>query len=831
MIDSYFVSYFSNQSSNYFKENKSYKFNVFLPHETFFPRELTQKKLIVGLKTLSFQFNNDVNNPSIIGLKSSLIDQANKTDDQILFMTQVNPTEKVQYFSVSRPVYFLTNRQSLASPSFEFTTYNSESGKFEALAANILREDITVHVQVEIKAVDTSMDLQHFNVLVSSSDKESAKMFPSNKPYDFTILKRFEFPENEKWVMGLKSLIIPGLIQNAELPDFGISYKLEMIPKDRQFYLPFVETYSGSLPQKHFESVDHFFTSLSEMLRKISIIHNAFKVENNNKLMVANPMYLVYKAGLLKRPPPPSPPPRQESDEEMQPGDIDLPPADADELGLDEEAEDNVEEMEPGDLPSPDADDELGLDEVMEAEDNVEEMEPGDIDLPPADADELGTDKDNNMEPEPESEEMEEATAEEDRNEIQKETLDRERNEILKDNKETPMDVIQNKTLKRTRSDDDNKSNKKKQAEDNERNEIQKDNNNKESGMEIVQDNKRDGEEESGMEIVQDNKRDREEEEDEGISSNKIQKEKSVNNERNVIQKNNNNEETGMEIVQDNKTPSKRVREEEEDSNNILPKEKEGEEGKKKPPRKKPRWRRRKQKDQNKERKTRSVEDTVDAGEQQQEQKWNNVLDYTMAKEILLNDVEFDHLNFPKDDFEPDPEIRFANEKVREVFQIQRLAQTKATHTFKLHFELSKMLAKMFGITEENRSIQVTDAELYTEHEKAYCQRTEETNLNFGIPQTILLNCDLIEESLVGNKKLPLLKHIFLGDKVLERDRQHQFNFNIDQWYEVKMKNTSRFNLRITDLLGNPVSLQEDQHKLSTIVELIFKKVNHGYNY
>ena len=831
MIDSYFVSYFSNQSSNYFKENKSYKFNVFLPHETFFPRELTQKKLIVGLKTLSFQFTNDVNNPSIIGLKSSLIDQANKTDDQILFMTQVNPTEKVQYFSVSRPVYFLTNRQSLASPSFEFTTYNSESGKFEALPANILREDITVHVQVEIKAVDTSMDLQHFNVLVSSSDKESAKMFPSNKPYDFTILKRFEFPENEKWVMGLKSLIIPGLIQNAELPDFGISYKLEMIPKDRQFYLPFVETYSGSLPQKHFESVDHFFTSLSEMLRKISIIHNAFKVENNNKLMVANPMYLVYKAGLLKRPPPPSPPPRQESDEEMEPGDIDLPPADADELGLDEEAEDNVEEMEPGDLPPPDVD-ELGLDEVMEAEDNVEEMEPGDIDLPPADADELGTDKDNNnMESESESEEMEATAEEEDRNEIQKETLDRERNEILKDNKETPMDVIQNKTLKRTRSDDDNKSNKKKQAEDNERNEIQKDNNNKESGMEIVQDNKRDGEEESGMEIVQDNKRDREEEKDEGISSNKIQKEKSVNNERNVIQKNNNNEETGMEIVQDNKTPSKRVREEEEDSNNILPKEKEGEEGKKKPPRKKPRWRKKKKKDENKERKTRSVEDTVDAGEQQQEQKWNNVLDYTMAKEILLNDVEFDHLNFPKDDFEPDPEIRFANEKVREVFQIQRLAQTKATHTFKLHFELSKMLAKMFGITEENRSIQVTDAELYTEHEKAYCQRTEETNFNFGIPQTILLNCDLIEESLVGNKKLPLLKHIFLGDKVLERDRQHQFNFNIDQWYEVKMKNTSRFNLRITDLLGNPVSLQEDQHKLSTIVELIFKKVNHGYNY
>ena len=94
--------------------------------------------------------------------------------------------------------------------------------------------------------------------------------------------------------MGLKSLIIPSLIQNAELPDFGISYRLEMIPKDRQFYLPFVETYSGSLPQKHFNSVEHFFACLSEMLKKISMIYNAFKVENNNKLKVAHPLYLVY---------------------------------------------------------------------------------------------------------------------------------------------------------------------------------------------------------------------------------------------------------------------------------------------------------------------------------------------------------------------------------------------------------------------------------------------------------------------------------------------------------------------------------------------------------
>merc|ERR1711978_460145 len=111
------------------------------------------------------------------------------------------------------------------------------------------------------------------------------------------------------------------------------------------------------------------------MLKKISMIYNAFKVENNNKLKVAHPLYLVYKASLLKRPPPPppSPPPSpqveirdmQESDEERDPGDIDLPSPDEHEL------------------------------EYM-VEDNVE-LEARDIDLPPPNTEELGLmDEDNN---------------------------------------------------------------------------------------------------------------------------------------------------------------------------------------------------------------------------------------------------------------------------------------------------------------------------------------------------------------------------------------------------------------------------------------------------
>merc|ERR1711873_79775 len=94
---------------------------------------------------------------------------------------------------------------------------------------------------------------------------------------------------------------------------------------------------------------------------------------------VAHPLYLVYKASLLKRPPPPppSPPPSpqveirnmQESDEERGPGDIELPPPNTEELGhMDEDNNNNY----------------------TEGEDNVE-MEAGDIELPSPDLEELAS--------------------------------------------------------------------------------------------------------------------------------------------------------------------------------------------------------------------------------------------------------------------------------------------------------------------------------------------------------------------------------------------------------------------------------------------------------
>ena len=195
----------------------------------------------------------------------------------------------------------------------------------------------------------------------------------------------------------------------------------------------------------------------------------------------------------------------------------------------------------------------------------------------------------------------------------------------------------------------------------------------------------------------------------------------------------------------------------------------------------------------------------------------------------MSEDIQSTSEDFPQDLFLIDEAITL-NQQARRDFKV-KLAQAKATHTFTLYFELSRMLAKMFGIDDENRIIKLSDADIWQKYNNNFCEPSQEINLNFAIPQTILLTCDLVEESLVGNQKIPLLKHIFLGDKVFIKDKQYQFEFNIDQWHEVKMKNTSRFNLSVTDLVGNQLSLQQSQRNLSTIVELIFKRVNHDYHY
>ena len=710
MSDVYFVSYLSNQSSHYFTDNKSCKFNVFLPDDSFFPRELTQKKVIVGLKSLSFQFTESARtNPSnIIGLKSSLIDhQANRSDDQIFFMTQVSPSETVQHFSVSRPLYFVSSRRRLASPSFEFTIFNPESGKFEPVASDLLREDTVVHVEVVIRAIDTSMKLDHFNLLVTSADKESRKMFPSNKPYDFTIVKRLEFPENEKWVMGLKSLIMPSLLQNAELPDFGIKYWMEMRPKDRDKHLPYVESFSGELQTKHFDNAEAFFTSLAELLRRISTIKNAFTVEEDtNTVKISDPAYLVYKASLLERP---QPPPPEEFLEDRYPD-------------AEKEKEGPLEDkqQQPDVAPAP-----IVEDAEMKEEIPLPELPPN-ISMESFDDDD---DEDN-----------------------------------------IPMHQDEYSTPKKRKKGDDD-----------------------------------------------DDDDDDELEEDAKVAK-KIEFEKEE-------------DETDGKIRKDPCTPRKNKKDPTDPLYN---------------PQREERRKKRREKACAEQLAAAAAaaaggegaiggEALYDSDEDLEEDSeikvekmgWGE--DYDLSRKILLQDG-FHQSTFPVTLF---PQTEEEEGLERSVWLARRveLAREKATHTFHLYLELSSMLAKMFGISEADRIIKLENDEIWSSYNVPFFNATLPPNLTLAVPQTILLQCDLVEDSLVGNQKLPMLKPIFLGKKVFERDTQHQFHFTIDQWHEIKMKNVSRFNLSVSDLLGNHLSVQESQRELTTIVELIFKRVDHDHHY
>ena len=713
MSDVYFVSYLSNQSSHYFTDNKSCKFNVFLPDDSFFPRELTQKKVIVGLKSLSFQFTESARtNPSnIIGLKSSLIDhQANRSDDQIFFMTQVSPSETVQHFSVSRPLYFVSSRRRLASPSFEFTIFNPESGKFEPVASDLLREDTVVHVEVVIRAIDTSMKLDHFNLLVTSADKESRKMFPSNKPYDFTIVKRLEFPENEKWVMGLKSLIMPSLLQNAELPDFGIKYWMEMRPKDRDKHLPYVESFSGELQTKHFDNAEAFFTSLAELLRRISTIKNAFTVEEDtNTVKISDPAYLVYKASLLERPQPPVV--KEEVEEFLEDRDR-YPDAEKEKEGPLEDKQQQpdvapapiVEDAEmKEEIPLPELPPNISMESFDDDEDNI-----------PMHQDEYSTPKKRKKGDDDDDDDDE---LEEDANVAKKIEFEKEEDQVdgkmrsdpctPRKNKKDPTDPLYNPQREERRK----KRREKACAEQ----------------LAAAAAAAAGGEGAIGGEALYDSDEDLEED-----SEIKVEK-----------------------------------------------------------------------------------------------MGWGE--DYDLSRKILLQDG-FHQSTFPVTLF---PQTEEEEGLERSVWLARRveLAREKATHTFHLYLELSSMLAKMFGISEADRIIKLENDEIWSSYNVPFFNATLPPNLTLAVPQTILLQCDLVEDSLVGNQKLPMLKPIFLGKKVFERDTQHQFHFTIDQWHEIKMKNVSRFNLSVSDLLGNHLSVQESQRELTTIVELIFKRVDHDHHY
>ena len=76
----------------------------------------------------------------------------------------------------------------------------------------------------------------------------------------------------------------------------------------------------------------------------------------------------------------------------------------------------------------------------------------------------------------------------------------------------------------------------------------------------------------------------------------------------------------------------------------------------------------------------------------------------------------------------------------------EKVAQRAATNEFYFSFELSKKLAQMLGISEDQHSVQVTNTKLWTLQPVNYriLTTTQDVNLNNVVPKSVFLNCELV---------------------------------------------------------------------------------------
>ena len=313
-MENFFINYLSNQSNLINKYNSNQNFKVCIPHDLLSGR-LDQQKLLVGIKFISFTLNEQVNDDQIfVGIKSSLVIPGNRTDGnqtQILHQFQLKKPSKTKKFSeyIEKPSFFTTTRQDLLSAEFEFLEYTS-SGKFESARADFLLSTTPVHIQVEVKQLSEEMELDHINLLASSADPHSKILYPDNNAYNFTYeAPHIRLREDQKWVMGLKSIQLPSLVKNAYDPtQCWIRYGLRFTPFPNKEcdYLPFEEFYAGPLRNQHYNNQQELIDDLRILFRTQSYLRGAIKVAESKKegitvLMSRAPEYLIKKANLLKR--------------------------------------------------------------------------------------------------------------------------------------------------------------------------------------------------------------------------------------------------------------------------------------------------------------------------------------------------------------------------------------------------------------------------------------------------------------------------------------------------------------------------------------------------
>lgn len=336
MMENFFINYFSNQSNTTFPKNTSQNFQVLLP-DGFLSRRLNEQKLLVGLKFISFSMNNptisfgddddddddedeDENEKSeqrIFALKSSLVQLGDRSDgNQVGILHNFYWSSDVGLLTrsftqyIERPNFFVTSREKLLSAQFEFLQFNSSSGKFVPVKANLFKYPPPIHLQVEVKQLSDDMELDHINLLASSADIYSKSLHPDNDAYSFTYEgPQIRIQDDQKWVMGLKSISIPSLVKNAYDPtECWVKYKLKFTPKEnqQQSYLAYEESYTGQLRQDHYTSQLEVWADLNDFFKTRSLVHCGVRVEKfpqlGHTLVSQRAAFFVHKGNLLKRP-------------------------------------------------------------------------------------------------------------------------------------------------------------------------------------------------------------------------------------------------------------------------------------------------------------------------------------------------------------------------------------------------------------------------------------------------------------------------------------------------------------------------------------------------
>ena len=158
---------------------------------------------------------------------------------------------------------------------------------------------------------------------------------------------------------------------------------------------------------------------------------------------------------------------------------------------------------------------------------------------------------------------------------------------------------------------------------------------------------------------------------------------------------------------------------------------------------------------------------------------------------------------------------------------IDEIAKSKgwpASHEFSVSIELSPELGELLGFTTHKHTItsenirypRIGDASPDLPIFRPP-RPTKEIDLFKLSPTDILLHCSLLDGMHVGEKLLPMLQFIQLGDNA----KGGHFDFEEVSWRKMDVKDFSRLTFHFTDLNGTAIGLRKQVHQ-PTVLQLVF---------